>query len=120
MSGAATARRLGDIQPTSSRGRHGQPVLIMQQPSVIGPIPDERNPLMVHYRIVAQLLLAAQDADATPSIAIRDVENAEPYLDIRWITNDTREPRGIWERSATITIPRQFAITTLALTGTGR
>jgi hypothetical protein len=73
---------------------------------------------MVHYKIVAQLLLAAKDADATPSIAISDIQDAEPCLDIRWITSDTREPRGVWERSATITIPRQFTITTLALTGT--
>jgi len=89
----------------------------MEAPVINGPYPVVGNPSMVEYKIVARLSLPAPDTEVVPSIEVHTTTGDGDCIDVRWTTNDSRAPRGVWERSAVVTIPRQFAIAAYVVTG---
>jgi hypothetical protein len=94
-----------------------QPILVVEPPQINGPFPLDKDPLTVQYEIVARLLLPAKDADVTASVVARDIPQGGECVEVQWTTSDEREPRGIWERSVVIALPRQFSIATCQVTG---
>jgi hypothetical protein len=94
-----------------------QPILVVEPPQVNGPFPLDKDPLTVQYEIVARLLLPAKDADVTASVVARDIPQGGECVEVQWTTSDEREPRGVWERSVMIALPRQFSIATCQVTG---
>ena len=92
-------------------------LLVMEAPVIKGPYPVVGNPSMAEYKIVARLSLPAPDTEVVPSIEVHTTTGDGDCIDVRWTTNDSRAPRGVWERSAVVTIPRQFAIAAYVVTG---
>ena len=92
------------------------PVMVAEPPRIRGPFSVEGNPILVEYEIVARLSLPEPDTEVIPSISFMESSERGEYIDVRWTTNDIREPRGIWERSTVITLPRQFAVATHTVT----
>ena len=90
---------------------------VIGPPAIKGPYPVTGDPSMAEYKIVARLSLPAPDTEVVPSVEMHTTPGAGECIDVRWTTNDSRTPRGVWERSAVITIPRQFAIAGYAVTG---
>ena len=86
------------------------PVEVAAPPQINGPLAIDGDPDLVEYEITAQLALCGPDADVFPEIAYRHVSEAAPYVEVTWMTADRRSPRGSWERSVTIAIPRRFAV----------
>ena len=101
----------GQVMPGKQR-----PVMVAEPPRIRGPLSVEGNPILVEYEIVARLSLPEPDTEVTPSISFMESSERGEYIDVRWTTNDIREPRGIWERSTVITLPRQFAVATYTVT----
>ena len=101
----------GQVMPGKQR-----PVMVAEPPRIRGPLSVEGNPILVEYEIVALLSLPEPDTEVTPSISFMESSERGEYIDVRWTTNDIREPRGIWERSTVITLPRQFAVATYTVT----
>jgi hypothetical protein len=95
-----------------------QPILVVEPPRIKGPFPLDKDPLTVQYEVVARLLLPAKDADVTASVVARDIPQGGECVEVQWTTSDEREPRGVWERSVMIALPRQFSIATCQVTGT--
>jgi hypothetical protein len=94
-----------------------RPILVVEPPHVKGPYPVEGDPSSISYEVVARLALPAPDAEAVPSLQYCDSDEGVQCLDLQWVTDDPREPRGVWERSAVVTLPRQFGIAGYELTG---
>ena len=92
-------------------------ILVVDRPTIHGPFEVERNPLLVEYQVVAHLALPEADTEAVPAVIYRDASPHGECVDLQWTTTDEREPRGVWERSARITLPRQFAIADCRVTG---
>jgi hypothetical protein len=92
-------------------------VLVAAPPQVKGPYPVAGDPSLAEYEIVARLSLPAPDTEVMPQVEIRETTQDGECIDVRWTTDDTRAPRGVWERSAMVTIPRQFAVTAYEVTG---
>ncbi len=116
------ARRHNASRPRHRSTREEQaasvrPILVMDRPRIDGPFDVERNPLLVEYQVVAHLALPAADTEVVPAVVFRDAAPDGEYVDLQWTTTDDREPRGVWERSARITLPRQFAIAGCRVTG---
>ncbi len=112
------ARREPRAHPENRRIKQNERSLLVMEPPIIkGPYPVAGNPGMAEYKIVAQLSLPAPDTEVVPSIEVHATSGEGECIDVRWTTNDSRAPRGIWERSAVVTIPRQFAIAGYAVTG---
>ena len=97
------------------RGKQ-RPVMVAEPPRIRGPLSVEGNPILVEYEIVALLSLPEPDTEVTPSISFMESSERGEYIDVRWTTTDSRAPRGIWERSTVITLPRQFAVATYTVT----
>lgn len=97
--------------------KRDHPVMVTEPACVSGPFTVEGNPIMVEYEISARLFLPAPDSDVTPCISFMESSEQGEYVDVRWVTTDAREPRGVWERSTVITLPRQFAIAAYRVTG---
>ncbi len=95
-------------------------VMMAEPPRIRGPFSVEGNPAFVEYEIVARLSLPAPDTEVRPSVLFIESSEQGEYIDVRWTTYDSRKPRGIWERSAVITLPRQFAVASYIVTGEGR
>jgi hypothetical protein len=95
-----------------------QQLLVVEPPHIIGPFPVEDNPVEVQYEVVARLALPAKDAEVTPTVSFCQ-ESRGAFLDVQWTTEEPGEPRGIWERSVTITVPRQFAVKGCRVVGDG-
>src|SRR5919202_5847491 len=92
------------------------PVMVAEPPRIRGPLSVEGNPVLIEYEIVARLSLPAPDSEVTPSISFMESSERGEYIDVRWTTTDSRAPRGIWERSTVITLPRQFAVAAYTVT----
>ncbi len=92
-------------------------VLVAEPPKVKGPFPVEGNPSLAEYTIVARLSLPSADTEVVPLVEVRETAQNGECIDVRWTTEDARTPRGVWERSTIVTIPRQFAVTAYAVTG---
>ncbi|HZB96304.1 MAG TPA: hypothetical protein VE268_10100 [Herpetosiphonaceae bacterium] len=101
----------GQVMPGKQR-----PVMVAEPPRIRGPLSVEGNPILVEYEIVARLSLPEPDTEVTPSISFMESSERGEYIDVRWTTTDSRAPRGIWERSTVITLPRQFAVATYTVT----
>ena len=114
---SAPARRRTRTTERSVEAANTQPILVVEPPEIKGPFPIEKDPLTVEYEVVARLLLPAKDAEVIPSVSIRDTPQHGECLDVQWMTSDEREPRGVWERSVVIALPRQFAIAAYTVTG---
>lgn|GEM_PF-5183044 len=96
---------------------HERPIHVVEQPLVIGPFEVEGDPSVVAYEIVARLSLPASDTEVTPSASYTESAQHGKCVDVRWLTSDDGEPCGIWERSALITLPRQFGVGAYTVTG---
>lgn len=92
-------------------------VLVTEAPKIKGPYPVKGNPSLAAYTIIARLSLPAADTEVVPLVEVRETPQNGECIDVRWTTEDARAPRGVWERSAVVTIPRQFAVTAYAVTG---
>ena len=106
----------------SSQGRERQmyrerPVVVAEPPRISGPCTVDDNPVLVEYEIVAKLFLPAPDTEVTSSVSVVESSDHADYIDVQWTTSDAREPRGVWERSTVVTLPRQFAISSFTVTG---
>ena len=101
----------GEVMPGKQH-----PVMVVEPPRIRGPLSVEGNPILVEYEIVARLSLPEPDTEVTPSISFMESSERGEYIDVRWTTTDSRAPRGIWERSTVITLPRQFAVATYTVT----
>jgi hypothetical protein len=99
---------------TSSCYQH--PIPVIEAPVVKGPYPVEGNPSLAEYEIVARLSLPAPDTEVIPCVEVHETAQDGECIDVRWTTEDQRAPRGVYERSALVTIPRQFTITACAVT----
>lgn len=89
---------------------HDRPIHVVEQPLVMGPFEVEGDPSVVAYEIVARLSLPASDTEVTPSASYTESAQHGKCVDVRWLTSDDGEPCGTWERSALITLPRQFGV----------
>ncbi len=94
-----------------------RPIIVAEPPRIRGPFSVEGNPILVEYEIVARLSLPAPDTEVMPSVSFIESSERGEYIDVRWTTTDSRAPRGIWERSTVITLPRQFAVASYTVTG---
>ncbi len=116
-SGPSTAR--GRKEEPGGRTYHEsseRPVQVIGAPRVRGPLPVKGNPSMVRYEVVARLRLPTADSPAAPCVSFVESSGRGEYVDVRWTTTDRGEPRGTWERKASITLPIQFAIKAYTLT----
>ena len=111
------ARREPRSCPKTQRTNQNERSLsVIGSPAIKGPYPVTGNPSMAEYKIVARLSLPASDTEVVPSIEMHTTPGEGACIDVRWTTNDSRAPRGVWERSAVITIPRQFVVAGYAVT----
>jgi len=94
-----------------------RPVVVAEPPRISGPCTVDDNPVLVEYEIVAKLFLPAPDTEVTSSVSVVESSDHADYIDVQWTTSDAREPRGVWERSTVVTLPRQFAISSFTVTG---
>ena len=85
-------------------------VEVAAPPRISEPLAIDGDPDLVEYEITAQLALCGPEADVFPEIAYRHVSEAAPYVEVTWMTAERRSPRGSWERSVAIAIPRRFAV----------
>lgn len=105
------------IQPESTRGMQSErPVQVIGAPLVRGPLPVKGNPSMVRYEVVARLRLPAAESPAAARISFVESPGRGEYVDVRWTTTDRGEPRGTWERKASVTLPCQFAVKAYTVT----
>jgi hypothetical protein len=95
----------------------GRAVAVTEPPRIKGPYPVAGNPSLAKYTIVARLSLPAPDTEVVPSVEVHETPQDGECIDVRWTTEDARDPRGVWERSTEVTIPRQFAVTAYEVTG---
>jgi hypothetical protein len=84
-------------------------VLVVESPHIMGPFAVDDNPVAQRYEIVARLALPAKDAEVTPTVSLGH-EGRGTFLDVQWHTDAQGEARGVWERSVSIIVPRQFAV----------
>ncbi len=99
-----------------SEGRENEhQLLVVEPPHIAGPFAVKDNPVAVQYEVVARLALPAKDAEVTPTVSFS--QDHDTFLDVQWTTEDPGEPRGIWERTVRITVPRQFAVRGFTLMG---
>lgn len=94
-----------------------RPIHVVEQPLVMGPFEVAGDPSVVAYEIVARLSLPAPDTEVIPTASYTESAQDGTCVDVRWLTSDEGEPCGIWERSAVITLPRQFGVGAYAVTG---
>lgn len=111
------ARNSGRSREAIADELDAQPVQVVDPPHIRGPYRVPGNPIMVRYEIAARLRLPAADSPAAPSISYVEAPEDGTWVDIRWTTTDSREPRGVWERQTVITLPRQFVVKAYTVTG---
>lgn len=93
-----------------------RPVLMAEPPKIRGPFAVDGNPILVEYEIVARLSLPDPNTEVVPAVSFTESPEKGEYVDVQWTTSDRREPRGVWERSAVITLPRQFTVSSYTVT----
>ncbi len=107
----AYERRDRRHQANSASAEREWPVQVAAPPLIKGPFTMGGDPTLVEYEIVARLLLPAADTEVIPLISFCCSPEDGAYVEVQWTTRDRRTPTGIWERSTTVAVPRQFAIT---------
>ena len=93
-----------------------RPVQMAEPPKIHGPFAVDGNPILVEYEIVARLSLPDPLTEVVPAVSYIESAEQGEYVDVQWTTSDRREPRGVWERSAVITLPRQFTVSSYTVT----